>query len=118
VPEALLSTSRRFQAPIAGICYDESTLSSNNKPEGKKPGHKTNNKNSGLHLTFAELEVLLPLASDQLFRNEFIDKRIPGFQKTREEVQAAKALVSQIKERMLEARQKSGDTLRISIQYP
>jgi len=69
-------------------------------------------------VTFAELEVLLPLASDQLFRNEFIDNRIPGFQKTREEIQAAKAIVSQIKERMLEARQKSSDTLRISIQYP
>ena len=107
-----------FQALVAGFCYHQSTLSSNNKPEGKKPGPKTNNKNLGLHLTFAELEVLLPLATDQLFRNEFIDKRMPGFQKTREEVQAAKAIVSQIKERLLEARQKSTDTLRISIQYP
>jgi hypothetical protein len=103
---------------VADICYDGITLSSNNKPEGKKPGPKTNNKNLGLHLTFAELEVLLPLATDQLFRNEFIDKRMPGFQKTREEVQAAKAIVSQIKERMIEARQKATDTLRISIQYP
>jgi hypothetical protein len=71
-----------------------------------------------LHLTFQELEVLLPLASDQLFRNEFIDKRMPGFPKSREQVQAAKATINRIKERLFEAQQKSGDTLRISIQYP
>jgi hypothetical protein len=69
-------------------------------------------------LTFQELEVLLPLASDQLFRNEFIDKRMPGFPKSREQVQAAKATINRIKERLFEAQQKSGDTLRISIQYP
>jgi hypothetical protein len=69
-------------------------------------------------LTFQELEVLLPLASDQLFRNEFIDKRMPGFPKSREQVQAAKATISRIKERLLEAQQKSGDAVRVSIQVP
>jgi len=69
-------------------------------------------------VSFQELEVLLPLAADQLFRNEFIDRRIPGFQKSREEIQAAKAVISQIKERLLQAQQKSTDTVRISIQYP
>jgi hypothetical protein len=69
-------------------------------------------------LTFQELEVLLPLATDQLFRNEFIDRRIPGFQKGHAEIQAAKATVNQIKERLRLAQEKSTDTLRISIQYP
>ena len=60
----------------------------------------------------------MPLASDQLFRNEFIDNRMPGFPKSREDVQAAKATINKIKERLIEAQQKTGDTMRISIQYP
>jgi len=68
-----------------------------------------------LELTFEELEVLLPLASDQLFRNQFIDTRFPGFEKNIQEIQSARAVIHRIKERL--AQQKSGDTLRFSIRY-
>lgn len=71
-----------------------------------------------MQLTFQELEVLLPLATDQLFRNEFIDRRIPGFQKSLQDIQAAKAMLNQIKERLRLAQEKSSNTLRISVQYP
>ena len=71
-----------------------------------------------MQLTFQELEVLLPLATDQLFRNEFIDRRIPGFQKSPQDIQAAKAVLNQIKERLRLAQEKSSNTLRISVQYP
>jgi hypothetical protein len=70
---------------------------------------------SKLLLTFEELEVLLPLASDQLFRNEFIDIRFSGFERNREKVQSAKAVIIQIKERLQQAQQGSGDALRLSI---
>ena len=74
----------------------------------RKPGHKTTIKK--LELTIEELEVLLPLASDQLFRNEFIDTRIPGFEKNSEKLRSAKAVVVRLKERLLQAQQKSGGT--------
>jgi hypothetical protein len=70
-----------------------------------------------LELTFAELEVLLPLASDQLFRNQFIDMRFPGFEKNITEIQSARAVIARIKERLHLAQQKSAGTLRFSIRY-
>jgi hypothetical protein len=63
-------------------------------------------------LTVEELEVLLPLASDQLFRNEFIDTRIPGFKRNSAKLQSAKAVISRIKERLRQAQQESGDAVR------
>jgi len=80
--------------------------------------HKTSIKKPSLDLTIEELEVLLPLASDQLFRNEFIDIRIPGFEQNREKVQAAKAVISRIKERLQQAQQQPAGTMRLSIRYP
>ncbi|HYM05132.1 MAG TPA: hypothetical protein VEU11_01100 [Terriglobales bacterium] len=80
--------------------------------------HKTTTKKPFLHLTIEELEVLLPLASDQLFRNEFIDIRIPGFEQNREKLQSAKAVVSRIKERLHQAQQQTAIALRLSIRYP
>ncbi|MBZ5591438.1 MAG: hypothetical protein LAP39_04315 [Acidobacteriia bacterium] len=53
--------------------------------------------------------MLLPLASDQLFRNEFIDTRLPGFKKNSEKVQFAKALISRIRERIRLAQEKSNN---------
>jgi len=60
-------------------------------------------------LTIEEVEVLLPLASDQLFRNEFIDTRLPGYKKDNEKVQLAKSVISRVKERLREAQQKNGN---------
>jgi hypothetical protein len=70
-----------------------------------------------LELTIEELGVLLPLASNQLFRNEFIDIRFPGFEKNREKVQSAKAVISRLKERLYAAQQVSGVTLPLSFQF-
>ena len=78
-----------------------------------------NTKKPSLELSIEELEVLLPLASDQLFRNEFIDIRFPGFEQNREKIQSAKAVISWIKERLLEAQQQhSPGTIQLSIRYP
>jgi hypothetical protein len=107
-----------FSMPSAILCYTQYSNVLPHLIRGQEIWRQTNNKSDGLHLTFQELEVLLPLAADQLFRNEFIDRRIPGFPKSREEIQAAKAVVSKIKERLLQAQQKSTETLRISIQCP
>jgi len=46
-----------------------------------------------LSLTVAELRLLATLASDQLFRREFIDPRMPGFKADPAEVGIGKALV-------------------------
>ena len=51
--------------------------------------------------------MLLPLASDQLFRNEFIDTRLPGFKKDSEKIQIAKAVINRLRERVRLAQQKS-----------
>ena len=77
--------------------------------------HQTTTKKLSLQLTVDELEVLLPLASDQLFRNEFIDIRFPGFDKHIEQIRSAKAVIGRIKERLQQAQQNSGDTLRLNI---
>jgi hypothetical protein len=70
-----------------------------------------------LELTIQELEVLLPLASEQLFRNQFIDTRFPGFEKYIPEIQSAKAVINRIKDRLHLAQQKSAGTVRFSIRY-
>lgn len=51
-----------------------------------------------LELTAKELATLLSLASDQLFRKEFIDARMPGFRTNAEELQFAKDLVKRLRE--------------------
>ena len=81
--------------------------------------YKTNTRKPSLELSIEELEVMLPLASDQLFRNEFIDIRIPGYEQNREKVQAAKAVINRIKERLREVQQQqSPGAMRLSIRYP
>jgi hypothetical protein len=70
-----------------------------------------------LELTIQELEVLLPLALDQLFRNEFIDIRIPGFEQNREKIQTAKAVINGIKERLQQVQQQSAGAVPLSLRY-
>jgi len=50
-----------------------------------------------LKLTLKELEVLATLASDQLFRRQFIDPKMPGFKQNPEEMSLAKALVARLR---------------------
>jgi hypothetical protein len=50
-----------------------------------------------LKLTIAELELLTSLASDQLFRREFIDPRMPGHRANPKEMALGKALVGRMR---------------------
>ena len=48
-------------------------------------------------LTPKEIELLAALASDQLFRREFIDPKMPGYKGNSAEVSMGKALVSRLR---------------------
>ena len=50
-----------------------------------------------LNLTFQELELLTTLVSDQLFRREFIDPKMPGYRSNSEEMKLGKALAGRLK---------------------
>jgi hypothetical protein len=49
-------------------------------------------------LTIEELSLLASLASDQLFRRQFIDPRMPGYKGSPEEVARGKALVGRMRQ--------------------
>jgi hypothetical protein len=48
-------------------------------------------------LTEKELELLCSLASDQLFRREFIDPRLPGYKSNPADVSLGKKLVERLR---------------------
>jgi hypothetical protein len=48
-------------------------------------------------VTVEELRLLASLASDQLFRRQFIDPRFPGYKGSPEEVYLGKALVGRMR---------------------
>jgi hypothetical protein len=48
-------------------------------------------------LTTEELGLLTTLASDQLFRREFIDPRMPGYKSNSTEMSLGKALVARLR---------------------
>jgi hypothetical protein len=50
-----------------------------------------------MKLTTKELELLTTLASDQLFRREFIDLKMPGYQSNSAEMSLGKALVARLR---------------------
>ena len=50
-----------------------------------------------LKLTLEELRLLTTLASDQLFRRQFIDPRMPGHRPNSEEMNLGKALVVRLR---------------------
>ena len=50
-----------------------------------------------LKLTTAEVELLRRLASDQLFRREFIDPRLPGYRSDPAELALGKRLVERLR---------------------
>lgn len=58
-----------------------------------------------LELTTEELDTLLSLASDQLFRKEFIDVRMPGIGKDNEKLQFSKELVRRLQAILAERRE-------------
>jgi len=52
--------------------------------------------NMTLKLTLEELRLLATLASDQLFRKQFIDPKMPGYKSNSEEMNLGKALVARL----------------------
>ena len=48
-------------------------------------------------LTTQELELLVALASDQLFRKEFIDRKMPGYKPNNAEVSLGKSVVARLR---------------------
>jgi hypothetical protein len=50
-----------------------------------------------LKITAEELKLLIALASDQLFRREFIDPKMPCYRSNSGEVKLGKALVERLK---------------------
>jgi len=49
-------------------------------------------------LTQEELDLLTALASDQLFRRQYIDPRLPGYKSNPAEVKAGKELVERLRQ--------------------
>jgi hypothetical protein len=62
-------------------------------------------RNVNFVLTLEELRLLASLASDQLFRRQFIDPKMPGFKSNPEEVDIGKALVARMRSILDAARQ-------------
>jgi hypothetical protein len=56
-----------------------------------------------IELTTRELELLTSLASDQLFRREFIDRRFPGFRADPADLSFGKDLVARLRETLRHA---------------
>jgi hypothetical protein len=54
-------------------------------------------KSVALKLTLEELRLLATMASDQIFRRQFIDPRMPGHQPNSEEMNLGKALVGRLR---------------------
>lgn len=54
-------------------------------------------KSMTLKLTLEELRLLTTLASDQLFRRQFIDPKMPGYKQNPEEMSLSKALVARLR---------------------
>jgi hypothetical protein len=54
-------------------------------------------KKINLALTAEELRLLISLAADQLFRRQFIDPKMPGYNASPEEADLGKALVGRMR---------------------
>jgi hypothetical protein len=54
-------------------------------------------RNITVKLTDPELTLLMALASDQLFRREFIDPKIPGYKFNSDELSLGKKLVERLR---------------------
>lgn len=68
--------------------------------------------------TAAELKLLTALASDQLFRREFIDPKIPGYQSNFAELGLGKKLVERLKVTMERDAQKAQRSRRTRTPQP
>ncbi len=64
-----------------------------------------------LDFTPEELGILTTMASDQLFRKQFIDSKMPGFKPNREELDMCKNLVSRLRAIVDEQRTKNASVV-------
>jgi hypothetical protein len=55
-----------------------------------------------------ELRLLASLASDQLFRRQFIDPKMPGYKGTREDLDLGKAILARMQSLIGEVRNTTG----------
>jgi hypothetical protein len=62
-----------------------------------------------LKLTLEELRLLTALASDQLFRKQFIDPKMPGYRGKPEEMKLGKNLVARLQTMVDECRPRMAD---------
>ena len=67
-----------------------------------------NTKRINLEVTMEELRLLASLASDQLFRRQFIDPKMPGYKGTREDLDLGKAILGRMQSLIGEARNTTG----------
>jgi hypothetical protein len=61
------------------------------------PQNGESSKKMTLTLTCGELKLLASLVSDQLFRRQFIDPKMPGFRPNPDEMSLGKALLSRLR---------------------
>ncbi len=64
-----------------------------------------------LDFTPEELSILTTMSSDQLFRKQFIDSKMPGFKPNREELDMCKALVARLRALVDEQRTKTASAV-------
>ena len=64
-----------------------------------------------LDFTPEELAILTTMSSDQLFRKQFIDSKMPGFKPNREELDMCKALVARLRALVDEQRTKTASAV-------
>ena len=83
----------RYQPSLRG-----STLRNFNRhrEEPVEQLNRETTKNVTVDLTVDELKSLLALASDQLFRREFIDPKMPGYKHDTKEISVCKAVVARL----------------------
>ncbi|MBC7924141.1 MAG: hypothetical protein H7039_00640 [Bryobacteraceae bacterium] len=67
-----------------------------------------------LKLTTEELELLTSLVTDQLFRKEFIDPKMPGYKSNADEISLGKALIGRLRSMLDPAPAKKVASPRIS----
>ena len=74
------------------INYLPGSIGANTSIDSGEPLNSTT-----LKLTIEELKLLASLASDQLFRRQFIDPKMPGYKQNPEEMSLGKALVARLR---------------------
>ena len=65
-----------------------------------------------LTLTFGELKLLASLVSDQLFRRQFIDPKMPGYKPNSDEMDLGKALLARLRLMLDQPPKKTGTNTR------